>query len=86
MCVRPPCCPTATKPYRRRSGFVNDLVRYDSSTLGWAAVAAQSPPSPRAYHGFAQSLGRLFVFGGQNRTGSDRRVYKGGQVIPSALC
>jgi hypothetical protein len=52
-------------------GYANDLVRYDASTLTWAPVDTLSPPSPRAYHGFAQALGRLFVFGGQDKSGGD---------------
>jgi hypothetical protein len=55
-------------------GYANDLVRYDASTLTWAPVDTLSPPSPRAYHGFAQALGRLFVFGGQDKSGGDSAI------------
>ena len=48
--------------------YLGDLHAFDLGTGAWAdlsAAASGTPPSPRAFHGFASAGGKLYVHGGE---------------------
>ena len=48
--------------------YLGDLHAFDLGTGAWAdlsAAASVTPPSPRAFHGFASAGGKLYVHGGE---------------------
>ena len=81
-------CAPFHRPTPTFSGLkLNDLHAFDSSRLSWTDLSGLAgSPSPRTYHGVAESAGLLFVFGGSNSTGRidrDMRLCGGAAALPS---
>ncbi len=66
-CAGPPQAALCVTPLPCHAVNLNDLHMYDPATRVWTSLSANvsgTPPSPRAYHGFASADGKLYVFGG----------------------
>ena len=66
---------TAAPPPRptRADLALDDLHSYDPVAMAWtdlSAFASETPPSPRAWHGFTAAGGRLYVHGGLGNIGN----------------
>jgi hypothetical protein len=52
------------------AGLQVNLLRFDLDTMEWANLTdstSGTTPRARAYHGFAEAGGKLYVFGGYYR-------------------
>ena len=59
------------------SGYLKDLHVYDPVAMTWenlTIVVNGTPPSPRGKHGFASAGGKLYVHGGQDGKGYQRKL------------
>ena len=75
--VTPPHVPASL--CHRAGQRLQDLHVYDPAAMAWTELSAASsgtPPSARAFHGFASTVGKLYIHGGSNN-GSE---YDGGEV------
>ncbi len=54
------------------AGVANDLHVYDPMSMTWFDLSSHAfgtAPSARKQHGFTSSMGKLYIHGGQDKTG-----------------